>query len=104
MGDQKLVISENEMGKDTVKITASGRVDTDSSAILQRKLDETSKKCKNIILNMQQVSFLTSGGIRVLLMFYKILNAKGGSFFIENPSDNVKNVLGMTALEELLLK
>ena len=73
--------------------------------ILKQKLDEArSKRKKHIIVNMQQVPFLSSGGIRVLLMYYKIMNAENGSFFVENPSENVQNVLGMTALEELLLK
>ena len=103
MSDEKLLIFENKTG-DSLKIILKGRINADSASILQRKLDESSKENRHIILNMQNVPFLSSGGIRVVLMFYKILKANGGSFFIENPSDNVKNVLGMTALEELLLK
>ena len=103
MSDEKLLISENQT-EDSVKFILKGRINAESATILQRKLDEASQKNRQIILNMRQVPFLSSGGIRVLLMFYKILNAKGGSFFVEDPSDNVKNVLGMTALEELLFK
>lgn len=59
---------------------------------------------KNMILDMSGIAFFSSTGIRVVLATYKQLHAEGGSFFIENPSQNVRNVLGMVALNTLLLK
>ena len=104
MADEKLLISESKTAADAAKLVLKGRVNTESANILHRKLDEAYKNYKHIVLNMQQVPFLSSGGIRVLLMYYKIANARGGSFFIEDPSENVMNVLGMVALDEMMLK
>ena len=104
MSDEKLMISENTTANGALKFILNGRINAESATALEKKLSEAHKKNSHIILNMQQVPFLSSGGIRVLLMYYKILNARGGSFFVENPSEGVKNVLGMTALQELLLK
>ena len=105
MIDTNLSIIEDLSKDKTNRLIIKGPVSSSNASILQHKLDETLKEgYKRIILNMREVSFLASGGIRVLLMYYKIANGRGSSFFIEDPSENVKNVLGMIALDEMLLK
>jgi anti-anti-sigma factor len=52
---------------------------------------------------MSQVEYLSSIGIRVVLKIFKISKEQGGTFNIEKPSKIVRNVLGMVALEEMLV-
>ena len=107
------------MSKDTFSVTeekgaqgsgfsrfvVAGHITSANADILQHKLSVAyDAGRKQMIVNMRQVPFLSSGGIRVLLMFYKRAKKEGGSFHIEDPSDNVVGVLGMTALEDLLIK
>ena len=81
-----------------------GRITSFSANVIQHKLNEAfSAGRTEAVVNMIQVAFLSSAGIRVLLMFYKRAKEAGGSFHIVNPSENVVNVLGMTALDEMLL-
>ena len=104
MAENDLTITEEEMG-DATKLFAKGRVNSFSANVLQFKLNEAfSKGKKSIIVNMMEVAFLSSAGIRVLLLFYKKAKEAGSGFYIESPSENVINVLGMTALDEMLLK
>ena len=90
---------------DGIKFVIKGRLNSDNSDglhdLLQKALNDGHK---NIILNMLQVDFLSSAGIRVLLRAYQEAKDAGGNFGIEMPSKRVKNVLGMTALDELLFK
>ena len=87
-----------------IRFTIRGRVNSDNAdelqEILEKALNEGHKK---IVLHMFWVDFLSSAGIRVLLKAYQDANTAGGKFGIEMPSQKVKNVLGMTALEELLI-
>ena len=86
------------------KFYVKGRVTSVNANVLQHKLNESFRMGRTkVVINMMQVVFLSSAGIRVLLMFYKRAKETGGSFFIESPSDNVVNVLGMTALDDMLL-
>ena len=81
-----------------------GRVDSTNAAELEHNLDKALKGGQtNIVLNMLQVEYLCSTGIRVILKAYKNTMAAGGSFGIEKPSECVKNVLGLVALEEMLI-
>ena len=93
-----------EEKNDALKFHVKGRVDSLNANALQFRLDEALRDGNIIIvLNMSQVGYISSTGIRVLLKTYKEAGELGGSFKIEYPSDNVKNVLGMTALDEMLL-
>ena len=87
-----------------VRFILKGRVSLTTAPTLQFQLEEALRKGENrIVLNMLQVSFLSSAGIRIILKTHKRATEKGGSFGIEDPSENVRNVLGMTALDELLI-
>ena len=87
-----------------VKFMLRGRVNSANADDLQAKLEETLKNGVNcIVLNMFWVEYLSSAGIRVILKAYKGLQTAGGKLGIEKPSQNVKNVLGMAALDEMLI-
>ena len=103
--NNELSITVDTSDEKTFKLILKGRVNSVNANEFQKKLDSAFEtKCNRIIVNMRDVSFLSSGGIRVLLMYYKIANGRKCSFYVDNPSDNVKNVLGMIALDEMLLK
>ena len=88
----------------SVNFDIKGRVDSNSAPILQCKLNEAIKSgVKKIVLDMSQVEFLSSAGIRVIIKTYRDITKAGGTLGIEKPSESVKNVLGMAALNELLV-
>jgi len=86
------------------KISIKGRIDSNSADELLAKLENVlSEGQKNIILNMMRVEYLSSVGIRVILKINKQAVEEGGSLKIEHPSQIVKNVLGMVALNDMLV-
>ena len=104
MRNETLEITENRSGK-TSTFIAKGRVDAENADALLYKLENALKDGEtNVILNMSQVEYLSSIGIRVILKIYKQVTEAGCTFHIDRPSEAVKNVLGMVALKELLVK
>jgi len=90
---------------DGVKFITKGQIKPFSAAILQNTLEEAIDYGHvNIVLNMLWVKYISSIGVRVILQVYKKAENAGSKFRIELPSENVKNVLGMAALDELLMK
>jgi len=103
MKDNDLEITEN-IDQGICRVIAKGRIDSKTADSLLFKLETALKDGqKAIILNMSQVDYLSSIGIRVILKIYKQASEAGGSFNIERPSEIVKNVLGMVALKEMLV-
>jgi anti-anti-sigma factor len=103
MKEDELDITQ-EIKDGICRIYAKGRIDSNTANTLQLTLESAiDKGQKIIILNMLQVMYLSSIGIRVILKIFKQAGEMGGSFKIERPSEIVKNVLGMVALEEMLI-
>ena len=104
MKDDNLEIKETIEG-DLCRFFAKGRVDSNNAEIMETNLDRAlNEGAKNIILNMEKVKYLSSIGIRIILKTYKKACENGSTFLIERPSEIVRNVLGMVALNQMLLK
>lgn len=81
-----------------------GRLDNYWTEHLQRNLDGVIREGAHCIrLNLSEISFLSSAGVGLLVMFHKKLKAIGGSFVITSPSDRVKQVLDLCKLSPVLL-
>jgi len=103
MKDDELEIKEDK-SPGVGRFVLKGRVNAASADVFLYKLETALKEDrKNIVVNMSQVEYLSSVGIRVILKIYKQAMEKGGKFNIEHPSVVVKNVLGMVALKELVI-
>ena len=101
----QLTITQSKKDNKTIHLVAEGRLGLNESNQLERQLDRTLlDNPEKVILNMKKIAFLSSVSIRVILSFYKKVTNKKIIFKIEDPSDPVINVLGMTNLDELLLK
>jgi anti-anti-sigma factor len=85
--------------------TIKGKVSINEALYIEHTLEKVMQSgCRHIIMNMCLVNMLTSVGIRAILSIYKKLWRVGGKLQIEAPSENVRNVIGITALDEMLLK
>ena len=96
-------ITKSKIG-DTVRFYIKGRISSSTSNKFTKELNNAiSMRQSNIILDMRDVQFLSSMGIRAILSTYKQAVAIGGRLQIVNPPENVVNVLGMAALNTMLL-
>src|ERR1043166_9689554 len=95
-------ITKQQTG-DALEVAVTGRLDAFWGDHLSAALDEAVRGgADHIRLNMADVSYMSSVGIRVLLKFYKQLQRMNGTFAVSNPSDAVKDVLELAGLQELL--
>ncbi|MCL2768131.1 MAG: STAS domain-containing protein [Synergistaceae bacterium] len=103
MNDGDFIITK-EINEEVTKFIIKGRVNSISAPELQFELEQSLKEgLINIVLNMSQVEYLSSIGVRAILQIYKQAEEAGGKFRIERPSENVRNVLGIAALDEMLI-
>jgi anti-sigma B factor antagonist len=104
MNKREFEITESAKENNSVVFILKGRLNTSNADWFLFRLEEAVRDgCKNITLNMSQIEFLSSTGIRVILKMYKQLAEKCGKLGIEYPSECVKNVLGMVALKDMLV-
>ncbi|MCL2056090.1 MAG: ATP-binding protein [Oscillospiraceae bacterium] len=96
---------EDRRDMESCHFTAMGQVTLVNAGYMEQQLENRIQSgCVNIAIDMGRVTFFSSAGIRTVLGMFKKTKTLGGSLHIENPSENVINVLGMVALDELLFK
>ena len=89
---------------DRVDIHVVGRMDGYWADHLGAALDEVIREGSHqISLDLSEVPFMSSAGIRILVKCYKQLHAIQGAFLIANASEQVKRVIALSGLKETLL-
>jgi anti-sigma B factor antagonist len=81
-------------------IAVSGRVDTVTAPELEASLKFGEATC--VVLDLRDVPYMSSAGLRLLLTAHKTMLAKGGEFQIANVQPAVKDVLDITGFSDIL--
>lgn len=86
-----------------VEVKLKGRMDAGWSDHVARSLEECLQAGQHcILLNMAEVDYISSAGIRILVLYAKKLKVIQGGFAVVNPSSPVRRVLELSGLESLL--
>ena len=87
-----------------VKFKVIGRITTGNEAYFEKTLTHALEEgISRIVLNMQDVTLMTSAGIRIILKTHKSCMEEGGKLRIEDPSEVVKSVMGLSALQQVMV-
>jgi anti-anti-sigma factor len=87
-----------------IELRAKGRLDGYWADHLSKALDDVMRQGDHRIrLNLSEVDYISSLGIRVLVQYYKKLSSIDGSFSVSEPSPNVRKVIKMVGLEATLM-
>jgi anti-anti-sigma factor len=91
MASLDMAIEEIE-GKST-KVVLRGRFDTTAAILIEMPFNAVTSEKRSIIVDLSEVNFLSSYGIRVLLVGAKTVKSRGGKLAILCPEGNVAKVL-----------
>lgn len=88
---------------DLLVIRLAGRLDANWCNHVQNALSAAVRDGEHRVhLDMAEVSYVSSAGLRVLLTVYKQLRAINGLFGVANPSASVRSVLELSGLDMLI--
>jgi anti-sigma B factor antagonist len=85
------------------KLTAAfeGRLDTNTTPQAEQELSGSLDNVKELILDFKQLDYISSAGLRLLLMLQKKMNNQG-SMTIINANDMVKEIFEVTGFSDVL--
>ena len=86
----------------TLTVAISGNIDTVTAPELDTKLQENLSGIKDLILDFAAVNYISSAGLRVILMANQQLEDADGTMTIKNANDDVRDVFEMTGFDSLL--
>lgn len=88
-----LLVSAHPKALGAYVVSATGEINGQTFSILENKMDQLlAEKPNLIVLDMAEVSYLSSAGIRVILKTKKALSAYAGKLVFMNLQPQVKKV------------
>jgi anti-anti-sigma factor len=84
-------------------VELEGRMDTNTSPEFQKEMEAYyTKQGFNMILDFDKLDFVSSAGLRVLLLIQKKSKALSGSLVIKNVKPEIQEVFDMTGFSDIL--
>ncbi len=85
----------------TAIISIDGRLDTLTAPELEAEIKMQADECKKIILDLSKLEYISSAGLRVLVMAHKLMSERDG-FIVRSANKNVMEILNITNLSSVL--
>ena len=79
-----------------VIISIEGSIDSKTAGDLQSKIMEKVSETNNVLLDLTKVDYVSSAGLRVLLMIYRQIKSKNGKVILVGVSEEIRDVMSMT--------
>jgi anti-sigma B factor antagonist len=86
---------------DVYLITVSGRVDSNTSPELSKTLTKRAEQKKHVVVNLHNVDYLSSAGVRALVSALRICDKHRRKFFLTQLSARVSEVIDLAGLRSV---
>ena len=95
-------ISEERQG-DTLIVTAAGRVDGSNSQEFQQALEGViDEGDRAVVLQLKQLSYISSSGLRVMLMVARMLQKRGTKFALCELTESIREVFEISGFDRII--
>lgn len=93
-----------ERNRDRVILALKGKLDSSTSSLLEEELENVllSGKIYHLEIDMEELSYLSSAGLRVLLAVQKKMNSLQGDLVITHVNETVYEVFEITGFSGIL--
>lgn len=93
---------ETEQRDDILIIRPRGRLDSSTSPALEQLLtDQLAAGCERLVFDFSDLHYISSAGLRVVLMAGKKLRARNGTLVLSGLQDIVREVFDMSGFLSL---
>ena len=91
-----------DLGNGLTRLNVSGRMDVAGTLAVDPVFANIAQEKLNVVVDLSNVSFLASLGIRTLMMSCKALAEKGGNLVLLDPQTAVAKVLEASAIDRVI--
>lgn len=94
-------ITKFENGE-SLTLAVEGIIDSTTAPDFETEMMDACGKTKDLVVNFAKVDFISSAGLRVLLLTQKKLAAAAGKMSLVNVNDDVREVFELTGFVNVL--
>jgi len=95
---------ELEQHRNTLIVRLRGELDHHTADIVRFKIEDAllRGRCHHVVLNLQELSFMDSSGLGVVLGRYKSVSSRGGKLVVCGAQPAVKRLFELSGLLKIL--
>ncbi|MDO4869923.1 MAG: STAS domain-containing protein [Bacillota bacterium] len=82
-------------------INVSGRLDTTTAPQLDEELKASIDGIESLIMDLDELEYISSAGLRVLLYAQKVMN-KQGEMIVRNANEQIMEIFEVTGFSDIL--
>ena len=94
-------IEKNYDGEE-LTVLVENQIDTVTAPDFENEINDEMGKFNSLILDFKDLDYISSAGLRVLIVTQKKLQPQGIPFNIINTSDTIKEILAVSGLDNIL--
>ena len=95
-----MTINKNQQGSQ-LEIMLSGRLDTTTAPQLEAELKQSINDITALVIDMAELEYISSAGLRVLLSAQKVMN-KQGSMVVRHVNETISESFEVTGFVDIL--
>ncbi len=95
-------ISTEEMAGGITRVALDGRLDIAGAALVDLKMNVIAGSSRKLLIDLQNVSFLGSMGLRSIVLPARAVLGRGGKVVLFAPSEMVQSVIKTSGIDSLL--
>ena len=96
-----MTIEKKENGSD-ITLLPAGRLDTTTAPQLEEQINAVFEGAEKLILDFQELEYLSSAGLRVLLSAHKAFMKRGsGEMIIRHVNETIQEVFEVTGFMDI---
>ena len=96
-----MTIEKKENGSE-ITLLPAGRLDTTTAPQLEEQINAVSEGAERLILDFQDLDYLSSAGLRVLLSAHKAFMKRGnGEMIIRHVNETIQEVFEVTGFMDI---
>jgi anti-anti-sigma factor len=95
-------ISTQELAGGITRVALDGRLDIAGAAAVDLKMNIVAGSAKKLLIDLQNVSFLGSMGLRSIVLPARAVHNRGGKVVLFAPGEMVESVLKTSGIDAML--
>ena len=97
-----MTITTEEVNDGITKVIVAGRLDIDGAAALDLQMNAIAATQKAVLVDLRDVSYLGSMGLRSLVAPARAIKSRGGKMVLLGPNEFVGKVLNASGVDSLI--
>ena len=93
---------EKNNNENVLTVKVIGKLDTNTAPELEASVNEDIKDIKELVFDFSDLNYISSAGLRVVLIFHKLMASRTGKLIIYKPNDDVMEIFDMTGFSTFL--